>query len=773
MVVSFKSLGSLLIVLLIGFSASSFAQEGRKTIVLIFPIKVTGLNLTASEREGIKDYLGTRLTMEGVYKVMPESQVKRDLGLAKVQSYNDCYDEACRIDLTKTVYADKSLSVDVISEGGVCRVTAKLYDMAQEATETGADVETGCSAKEIKAAMVLAGAQLSGKAVKADATRIGAPGGGTVTAGVQIDRGENIVNEITDQTGLLFVETDPPKANILINGKPYGKAPYQDALMVGRYMVSATLNSYYHDAIQEINLTTEGATVNLKLPPSFGTLLITSEPSDSEVLIDDKPVGRTPFTDARIKSGEYRIEVRRDLYKSEAISVVVRDGEDVSRLVRLAADYGSMDVVTDPPGASVIVDGQDTGKVTPASFQQMATGLHIITLDLEAHGRRVENVRVTAGQTEQVSVELEPKMGLLTVMTLDAEGSPCQGSLTIDGHSVGTTPWKGSLIATAHTIEATCDDGVKSEIVNVEYNGTRTLKLQVEKKVKTIVGKRPVAAVFDINVSGMKMSLAVVERLTKYLESRLLLEGTYQIVSRDSLKRNFEKMKADSHTGVYDDVCRIELGSAVSADRAVGTDIIKTGRLCSITADVYDIQKEILESTAKVTEVNCSEESLMKALQGIARQLSSGIAVVSGVPEVAEGSDRKPVLAVTGINVSGLELGERLLASLTDSLIVYLVKANSYSVIAKSDVREAFIESGLPSTKRFDDQTLIHIGRSVAAEKILNARISRIGATCFIIGMIFDLRTETYEKSHEIDMEDCSESSLRQGISEMVTQISR
>ncbi|HNU69535.1 MAG TPA: hypothetical protein PKG82_10315, partial [Myxococcota bacterium] len=88
------------------------AQEGRKTIVLVFPIKVSGIAITDAQRVQLKDYLGTRLTLEGVYSVMPESQVKASLGAAKIESYQDCYDESCRIDMTKTVYADKSLSVD-------------------------------------------------------------------------------------------------------------------------------------------------------------------------------------------------------------------------------------------------------------------------------------------------------------------------------------------------------------------------------------------------------------------------------------------------------------------------------------------------------------------------------------------------------------------------------------------------------------------------------------------------------------------------------------
>jgi formylglycine-generating enzyme required for sulfatase activity len=160
------------------------AESERLTSVLIFPIRLTGPRLTEAQAVELRNYLGTRLTMEGVYMVMPESQIKKDLGTAKVESYKDCYDESCRIDLTKTVMADKSLSVEVVAENRRCRVTANLYNIAQEVTEKAADVESGCTYEEIKKSMVAVAAQLSGKQVAAAV-------GGQTSAGQQSGQGQS------------------------------------------------------------------------------------------------------------------------------------------------------------------------------------------------------------------------------------------------------------------------------------------------------------------------------------------------------------------------------------------------------------------------------------------------------------------------------------------------------------------------------------------------------------------------------------------------------
>jgi hypothetical protein len=153
-----------LLTLLVPLSSSA----ERLTSVLIFPIRVSGVTLKNSQNIEIRNYLGTRLTIEGVYRVMPESQIRGELTAAKLKSYDDCYDEKCRIDLTKTVMADKSLSVEIVREDTNCRVTGNLYDIAQEVTETAADVACGCSPTEMKQAMVQVARQLSGKDVSPD-----------------------------------------------------------------------------------------------------------------------------------------------------------------------------------------------------------------------------------------------------------------------------------------------------------------------------------------------------------------------------------------------------------------------------------------------------------------------------------------------------------------------------------------------------------------------------------------------------------------------------
>jgi hypothetical protein len=70
------------------------------------------------------------------------------------------------------------------------------------------------------------------------------------------------------------------------------------------------------------------------------------------------------------------------------------------------ADAGFLDVASDP-AAKIVIDGADTGKVTPQSHLELKTGHHkltLVTLD-GAHSRTV-GFTVQAGQTTKLTVHL-------------------------------------------------------------------------------------------------------------------------------------------------------------------------------------------------------------------------------------------------------------------------------------------------------------------------------------------------------------------------------
>lgn len=390
--------------------------------------------------------------------------------------------EDCEVKFAERVQADVGVSGQILKlpEGGM-RVVLKMHDVTKR-SPINSTIKGANSINELEHVLTESVVELFAPLYRPVPSGRGVIGGGRVTGGISIDGGEKIVNKPSDKTGLVFIETTPPGADIQINGKSVGTAPYQASMMIGRYVVIAKSNAYYHPARHEFELTSDGASIELELPAAFGGIEITSTPSDSDVLIDDKPVGKTPYRDNRVLSGKHKVEVRRNLYKPVRGTVTVIDGRMATRDFELEKNYGAIKVTSDPPGADITLDGKKIGKSTPALIKFVKTGEHIVNLELPGYGRVGDTVvSVTSGGVVDLHKDLVPKNGTLVVMTQYRDNSkPCRGTVTLDGKNVGQSPWKGQVLAEVrHHVTAACGGRPSSMDVVVEHNDSKTITVDV------------------------------------------------------------------------------------------------------------------------------------------------------------------------------------------------------------------------------------------------------------------------------------------------------
>ncbi|HOX43908.1 MAG TPA: hypothetical protein PK668_09920 [Myxococcota bacterium] len=135
---------------------------GPKRVVAVFTIEDRGAKLATDVQERLSDYLASTLAASGKFQVIPRSQLKERLGLQRTESYKECYDQSCQIELGKELAAEKTLSTQVIRLGATCSVTSVIYDLKTAASESGATHESGCSEDEISRALKAVVAKLTG-----------------------------------------------------------------------------------------------------------------------------------------------------------------------------------------------------------------------------------------------------------------------------------------------------------------------------------------------------------------------------------------------------------------------------------------------------------------------------------------------------------------------------------------------------------------------------------------------------------------------------------
>jgi len=293
------------------------------------------------------------------------------------------------------------------------------------------------------------------------------------------DWGEDIHNELTDETGFLVVRVDPPEASIYVNNEEVGRGAVQLERMVGEYVVGARLGTLYHPEKQRVELGTDGARLALNLAPAFGTLRVTSDPPGADVWLDGDRVGATPWTDDRRRSGSYELRLTLEDYLSDTATVAVVDGRAIEHAVRLEENFGQLQVRSDPPGAAIWLNGRDTGAVTPHTFDRVAAGVAEVRLRLDGYGEVVQRPSVERRQLAVADLALDAKLGLLTVLATYRDGSPCEGEVYVDGEPRGLAPLKLKLPARSYDIEVRAEDRADRQRVTVVHNDKVTAELVV------------------------------------------------------------------------------------------------------------------------------------------------------------------------------------------------------------------------------------------------------------------------------------------------------
>jgi PEGA domain len=184
------------------------------------------------------------------------------------------------------------------------------------------------------------------------------------------------------------------------------------------------------------------AGLTLRAPaPATGSLVVESEPQGAEVVINAVVRGLTPLT-LTLPTGTHPVVVRRGTNVKQ-LNVEIAGGDAKSYHVAWAAEApaavaaatGSLSVVSDPPGSTVIVDGSARGQ-TPLTIRDLAPGRHDV-LVRSSSSTYQRSVQVDAGATASLVVgggpAAGPSWGWITLQT------PFPVQVLEDGRVVGTS----------------------------------------------------------------------------------------------------------------------------------------------------------------------------------------------------------------------------------------------------------------------------------------------------------------------------------------------
>lgn len=234
----------------------------------------------------------------------------------------------------------------------------------------------------------------------------------------------------------LDVNAQPEGAQVSVDGKPCGAAPCQlFDLAPGTHHIHVAAPSC-SPADEFVKLEPGGyVQKTFALSQEKGLILIRTKPAGATVKYNGASLGPTPLLVTTLPSGQtHAFELSLNGYQSKRIDVSVEGRTPVVRDETLALDSGTVDCSTEPPGATIIVNGVERG-TSPATLTHIPKGLAAITVKLNGYKEESRELRLAPGDRQTLALTLKPLPARLNVIS-----SPEQARVFLDTDYQGKTP---------------------------------------------------------------------------------------------------------------------------------------------------------------------------------------------------------------------------------------------------------------------------------------------------------------------------------------------
>jgi formylglycine-generating enzyme required for sulfatase activity len=216
----------------------------------------------------------------------------------------------------------------------------------------------------------------------------------------------SVLAPLTPNWAPVTLETDPPGAEVRVDGELAGVTPLAMELEAGERELEARLRGYnaWRGRVM-VEPDTPQSLTPVRLVQADGRVELVSQPGDAAVSVNGEYRGRTPL-ELRLAPGrEYRITLSRPGHETvvRELSVAADSGRRVE--VELPVQLGEVEVVSTPPSAEIWVDGQRLG-TTPGTLELMAVQ-HEIEVRQSGFAAKTMPVTPRPGFPQRLQFELE------------------------------------------------------------------------------------------------------------------------------------------------------------------------------------------------------------------------------------------------------------------------------------------------------------------------------------------------------------------------------
>ncbi|MFC1628845.1 PEGA domain-containing protein [Gemmatimonadota bacterium] len=135
-------------------------------------------------------------------------------------------------------------------------------------------------------------------------------------------------------------------------------------------------------------------------------VMIESNPPGGTIMIDGIDMGPTP-ANLQVNEGTHEVSVELAGYRAgtKTINVVGGQAQTVT-LPLIAIPLGYLDLVTDPPQCTVLIDGRDIGQLTPLRRFEVYEGQHTVEVRRDGFSAVTDQVTIAPRRTSSLEMIL-------------------------------------------------------------------------------------------------------------------------------------------------------------------------------------------------------------------------------------------------------------------------------------------------------------------------------------------------------------------------------
>ncbi len=329
------------------------------------------------------------------------------------------------------------------------------------------------------------------------------------------------------------ITSQPEGATVIVDGQDRGTTPLTlFDLAPGRHHLKYRLAGYEErDRFFDMS---EGPFIekNEVMVEQKALLLLKTEPEGADIAIDGVSVGQTPRLITQLAAKDsYVVRFRKAGYQDHTINIRFDGRRPLVREERLVLASGTLDIMSEPAGAEVTVNGIVRGQ-TPLKVTGVPKGRAVVKFHLEGFEDEVRELAVNAGDVQTLPVIMKGLPGTLHLISVP-EGA--RFYVNNEARGVGPLAIPG-LQPGDYTVRAELDGyGTTTRTITLENGGSAREEFRLSNvmgrlEVRTI----PVGAqlIFDGRVIGHTKSSNPDAEQSDVFPIENVLEGEHTLVVR-------------------------------------------------------------------------------------------------------------------------------------------------------------------------------------------------------------------------------------------------